>query len=798
MFEFKRTTHLQTRRDVVRVRVAGVLALLLFAGLAGRLWYLQVVRYEGLAARADQNRIAIVPIPPRRGEIVDRNGVVLARNYRDYTLSVIPAHVDNMQQMLDALGRLVHLSPTDIRRFAQSVNQNGRYSPVILRNNLNETEASWFAAHAWKFRGVELRARWVREYPQGESAAHVLGFVGRISESDMAALEEDGRAGNYRGTNVIGKKGIEKTWETALHGRTGIEEVEVTATGRPVRTLSRIDPEPGANLVLSIDIGLQKHAEQYFEGKRGALVAIEPKTGDVLAFVSAPSFDPNLFIDGIDVENWKKLNESPDHPLINRPLYGTYPIGSTYKPFVGLAALELGKRTAAQRVADPGYFEFGGQRFRNAGGAVYGPTDLHRAIVVSSDTYFFSLGPEIGVNALHDFSKQFGFGQITGIDLDGERKGVLPSTEWKRKAYKNPAQQRWYAGETVSVTVGQGYNSFTLLQLAQATAVLANNGAYMKPHLVSLVENSQTGEHTRTVTEPSYTIPLKQKNLDVVKHAMVDVMRSGTARRAFVGAPYQAAGKTGTAQVYSLRGAKYNAGAIDERLRDHALFMAYAPFENPQIAVALIVENGGWGATVAAPIARNVFDYWLSPERSHDRLDARLQTGAGSALASAPDGPPHDVADGVVAPPGAVASSPPVATPSPSLSSSSDASGASDGGRVSHSAGPADLAAPPSRAPHRPGYAASSRVRPVPASEGPSQGAQSDRVGQSLQAGAVAASSDLDLGASLNQLDEGAQGESPDAVVRPEDLPAPTEDDPIEPSLAPVPTMRIREFEVIR
>src|SRR5690606_12062153 len=281
-----------------------------------------------------------------------------------------------------------------------------------------------------------------------------------------------------------------------------------------------------------------------------ALVAIQPKTGEILAFVSAPSFDPNLFIDGIDVENWRALNESPDHPLINRPLYGTYPIGSTYKPFVALAALELGKRSATQRISDPGYFELGGQRFRNAGGAAYGPTDMHRAIVVSSDTYFFSLGPEIGVNALHDFSKQFGFGQITGIDLQGERRGVLPSTEWKRQAYKKPSQQRWYAGETVSVAVGQGYNAFTLLQLAQATSVLANDGVYMKPHLVSLGQSPQTGDVVRTVTEPSYTIPLKPQNLDVIRKAMVDVMRTGTARRSFTGASYQAAGKTGTAQVY--------------------------------------------------------------------------------------------------------------------------------------------------------------------------------------------------------------------------------------------------------
>jgi penicillin-binding protein 2 len=367
--------------------------------------------------------------------------------------------------------------------------------------------------------------------------------------------------------------------------------------------------------VLSLDIGLQKVAEEQFAGRRGALVAIEPKTGDVLAFVSAPSFDPNLFIDGIDVENWRALNESPDHPLINRPLYGTYPIGSTYKPFVALAALEMGKRSATEKIPDPGYFELAGQRFRNAGGVAYGATDMHRAIVVSSDTYFFSLGPEIGVDPLHDFSKQFGFGQITGIDLDGERRGVLPSTDWKRRAYRKPEQQRWYTGETVSVAVGQGYNAFTLLQLAQATSVLANKGTYMKPHLVNLIQDTQTGQMVPTVTGAQHTIALKPQNLKAVEDAMVDVLRKGTARRAFEGASYQAAGKTGTAQVFSLRGAKYNANTVSERLRDHSLFMAYAPVEDPQIALALIVENGGWGSTAAAPIARIVFDYWLSPER---------------------------------------------------------------------------------------------------------------------------------------------------------------------------------------
>ncbi|HJD44155.1 MAG TPA: penicillin-binding protein 2 [Candidatus Paenalcaligenes intestinipullorum] len=612
MFEFKKTSLLHRRRIVIRAIVAAFLVLGLLTILGARLWYLQVVRYEGLAARADRNRIAVVPVPPRRGEVVDRNGVVLARNYRDYTINVVPAQLNqDVESVLHDLSSVIALSERERQLFLRALNQSSRYASVVLRNNITDDEAAWFAAHSFKFPGVSLQARWVREYPQGEAAAHVIGYVGRISEDDERKLEATDQLGNYRGTSVIGKKGIEKTWESALHGKTGVEEVEVTATGRPVRVLNRIDPIPGANLRLSLDIELQKKAEALFEGRRGALVAIEPKTGEVLAFVSAPSFDPNLFIDGIDVASWRELNESPDHPLINRPLTGTYPIGSTYKPFVALAALELGKRDPNKRFPDPGFYEFGGQRFRNAGNVAYGMTDMRKALRVSSDTYFYSLGPEIGVDALHDFSAQFGFGQITGIDLDGEHRGILPSRDWKSKAFKDPAQQRWYAGETISVVVGQGYNSFTLLQLAQATAVLANNGVYMKPHLVSHLMEALGGKTTPTVTEPSHILPLKQEHIDIVKEALVEVTTVGTARRAFANTPYLVAGKTGTAQVFSLRGAKYRADAIDERLRDHALFMSYAPADDPQIAIALIVENGGWGGSVAAPIARELYDYWL-------------------------------------------------------------------------------------------------------------------------------------------------------------------------------------------
>lgn len=611
MFDFKQTDQQQRKRFLLRAWIAAVFAVVCFALLGWRFWVLQVERHESLAARAENNRIAVLPIPPRRGDIFDRNGEVLARNYLSYTLEVVPGRAGNVDEMLSRLTPVVYVSSADQRRFKRRVNESGRYVSIVLRNNLNETEAAWFSAHSLRFPGVELRARWVREYPQGKAAGHVVGYVGRISEADVGTLEDKGEIGNYRGTDIIGKKGIEKTYEAVLHGKTGFEEVEVTARGKPVRRLRKLDPIPGSNLVLSLDMNLQRIAEAAFKDQRGALVAIEPSTGDVLAFVSQPSYDPNLFIDGIDVESWRRLNESPDHPLINRPVYGTYPIGSTYKPFVALAALELNKRRASDRINDPGFFEFGGQRFRNAGSAYFGSIDMHQALVVSSDTYFYSLAPEIGVNALHDFMKPFGFGQITGIDIDGERKGVLPSTEWKRTAYKKREQQRWYAGETVSVAVGQGYNSFTLMQLAQATAVLANDGTYMRPHLVRTIKNPTSGEERLTVAEASHRIPLKTEHIQAVKRALADVTVSGTARQAFAGAPYQTAGKTGTAQVYSLKGGKYLSSAIDERLRDHALFMAFAPLKDPKIAIAVLVENAGWGGSVAAPIARKVFDAWL-------------------------------------------------------------------------------------------------------------------------------------------------------------------------------------------
>ncbi|MBU4613149.1 penicillin-binding protein 2, partial [Achromobacter sp. GG226] len=628
----------QTRQFRLRLLVAGVVALVCFGVLGTRFWWLQVVQHGDYVTRADNNRISVQPIPPRRGEIFDRNGVPLARNVSTWTLEIVPAEVSRLEEVIDAVAEVIPVTPGDRRRFHRLRQDSSRFESIPLRVNLSEAEAALFAAQRFRFPGVNLESRWMREYPQGETAAHVIGYINRISQGDAQRLEEEGRTANYRGTQHIGKQGVEKSYEEVLHGQAGAVALEVTARGRPVRELRRSEPVAGRDLRLSLDIHLQRIAEATLGTQRGAIVAIEPATGDVLAFVSQPSFDPNLFVNGIDIDNWRALSDSPDRPLINRPLSGTYPIGSTYKPFMALAGLEYKVRGPNDVIHDPGFFELAGHRFRNAGSVAYGATNMHKSLVVSSDTYYYSLASELGVNRIHDFMKPFGFGQITGIDLDGEKAGVLPSTDWKARNYRKPEDQRWYNGETVSVGIGQGYNAFTILQLAQATAVLANNGVYMKPHVVKSILASKHESEVLTVPKESYTIALERRHIDLVKAALADVNRTGTARRAFEGAPYVAAGKTGTAQVFSLRGEKYRASAVAERLRDHALYMAFAPADKPQIALAVLVENGGWGSSTAAPIARRVFDYWLV-----ERAAVSQRLAAAEAAAGVP-------ADGVFAP----------------------------------------------------------------------------------------------------------------------------------------------------
>jgi penicillin-binding protein 2 len=604
----------------VRLGVAGALVLVAFAVLFARFFWLQVIQHKYYDTKAEDNRISIVPIQPNRGLILDRNGVVLARNYSAYTLELTLSKIPDLQGTINALGKLVDISPRDRRRFQKLREESKGADNLPLKTRLTDEEVAVLAANRYRFPGVDIKGRLFRQYPLGELASHVVGYISRIDDRDVEKIEDSDQAANYRGTDHIGKTGLEQSYENALHGTTGFEQVETDAGGRivqrgtNVRPLApRTPPVPGNNLTLTLDIRLQEAAERAFGENRGALVAIEPATGGILAFVSKPGYDPNLFVDGIDPLNWDSLNNSPDHPLNNRALTGLYPPGSTFKPYMALAALELGKRTPTQQIYDPGYFIFGNNRFRDDKADGHGYVDMYKSIVVSCDTYYYKLADDLGIENMARFIGQFGFGAKTGIDVEGEFIGVLPSPEWKVKRFKStPAQQKWFPGETISIGIGQGYNSYTPLQLAQAVSTLANDGVMYRPHFVDYIENPITGERKYVEPQPIKTIPLKEKNLELIKHAMVGVNKEGTGARAFLGAKYVSAGKTGTAQVVALKkDEKYSEANTAERLRDHALFIAFAPAEDPKIALAVLVENAGFGARAAAPVARKVLDYYL-------------------------------------------------------------------------------------------------------------------------------------------------------------------------------------------
>ena len=635
------------RRFRERVLAATVLVVLAFTLLLLRLAYLQWWRYDELYEQAESNRTAIVPIVPNRGIILDRHGVVLASNYSAYTLEITPSKlVEPIEQVIDQLAEVVEVQARDRRRFKKLREESRSFESVPLRTRLTDQEVARFAAQRFRFPGVEIRARLFRNYPLGDLASHVIGYIGRINQAEKDRLEESDEEGNYRGTDYIGKLGIEQSYELQLHGTTGVHEMETSAGGRAVRRLNSMAAVPGHTVVLSIDVRLQKLVEDLYGHRRGALVALDPATGEVLAFVSKPTFDPNLFVEGIDQENWQALNESPDKPLLNRALRGTYPPGSTYKPFMALAALSTGKRTAQQAFADPGFFMFGNHRFRDDKEGGHGMVDMYRSIVESCDTYYYLLARDMGVDLIHDQLRPFGFGQLTGIDLLGEARGILPSTEWKRTAYRKPEQQRWYAGETISLGIGQGYNNFTMLQLAQATATLVNQGRQMKPHLVREVVDVVSKVRTPMATNPVGQLSLKPEHVQEIQRALVGVNIEGTSASSFAGAPYTSAGKTGTAQVFTVRqNEKYNAARIDERMRDHALFMAYAPAEAPKVVLAMVVENAGFGAQNAAPIARRVFDYVITGQYPSEEDIAAVQRG----LATRPIGAPR-AAQSVVLP----------------------------------------------------------------------------------------------------------------------------------------------------
>ncbi|HNC52780.1 MAG TPA: penicillin-binding protein 2 [Accumulibacter sp.] len=594
-----------------RVALSGALVFAAFVLLLGRFFHLQVVQHAYYTTRAEDNRISLVPIVPNRGVIVDRNGIVLARNYSAFTLEITPSKVDDLEATIEGLSKVIEILPKDRKRFRRLLEESKNFESLPIRTRLSEEEVARFAANRYLFPGVEVKARLFRQYPLGPVAAHAIGYINRINKRDLEMIEEDDQAANYKGTDHIGKTGLEQRYEYQLHGETGYEQVEIDAGGRASRSLSRTAPVQGNNLTLTLDVKLQEMAEKAFGDRRGALVAIEPATGGILALVSAPSFDPNLFVDGIRSDDWELLNNSPDRPMLNRALNGAYPPGSTFKPFMALAALETGKRTAGQTIADPGVFNFGGHQFRDDKKGGHGTVDMYKSIVQSCDTYYYMLANDMGIDSIARFMAQVGLGQRTGIDIEGESEGVLPSPEWKQRRFKRPEQQKWFAGETISVGIGQGYNAYTPIQLAQAIATVANNGVMFRPHLVKYITDSRTGERTMIEPEPLRILPWKRQNVETVKKAMIGVNSAGTAARAFAGAPYVSAGKTGTAQVFSLKGADYKSSSVKKELRDHALYIAFAPADQPKIALAVLVENGGFGAQSAAPIARMVFDYYL-------------------------------------------------------------------------------------------------------------------------------------------------------------------------------------------
>ena len=602
---------LEIRLFRIRLAICAAIVVALFGLLFSRFFYLQVSQVEHYTTLAEANRINIQPLTPNRGLIFDRNGEILAQNYTAYTLEIIPDQVKNLESAIDELATVVEITSEDRRRFNKLKRESTRFKSLPIRSRLTDIEVARFAENQYRFPGMDIKAYPLRHYPKGELVSHVIGYIGRINDKDLEQFDADKQLKNYRGSTHTGRIGIEKSYENALHGQTGFEQVEMDAVGRPVRTLSRVAPIAGNDLTLSLDIGLQQAAVQALGDYRGALVALDPSNGEILAFVSKPGFDPNLFVDGIDHASWRLLNESVDRPLNNRALRGVYPPGSTFKPFMALAGLELGKRSIGYAFNDPGFFSLPGSthRFRDWKIGGHGWVDLHKSLVISCDTYYYMLAHDLGITNIYNFIGQFGFGREIGIDIPGEVRGLLPSPEWKKKRFK----QNWLPGDTISVGIGQGFNLSTPFQLTFAMMLLANDGKAYRPHFVK----QQIDHYKHLVEDDSveemYRLNLKQEYLDYVKQALTDVTRSGgTASRAGANAPYTFSGKTGTSQVINIKqGERYNANRINERHRDHAVFTAFAPAKDPKIVLTVLVENGGSGGSTAAPIARKVLDYFF-------------------------------------------------------------------------------------------------------------------------------------------------------------------------------------------
>ena len=612
-----------------RLMVGAAFVLILAAILLTRLFYMQVVQHERYHLLAENNRIALVPVSPNRGFIVDRNEQILADNYSAFTVEINVDKVRDSKKTIADIGQLIEITPAHIRRFRKLLADSNEFDTVPLKNKLSDEEVAILAANHYRLPGVEVKSRLFRNYRAGPGMAHVVGYIGRINDADMKRLDTDKRVANYAGSTHIGKVGLEQSYEKLLHGRTGFEQMETDSGGRALRVLSRIAPVSGSDLKLYLDVQLQQVAEQAFGDFKGSLVALDPKTGGVLALVSRPGFDPNLFVDGIDSDTWKALNESPEFPMVNRSLRGIYPPGSTIKPFMALAGLELGLRTPTDSILDPGFYSLPGSshRYRDWKKTGHGVVDIHKAVVQSCDTYFYRLAVDMGIESMHDYLGRFGFGKPSGIDLTGESSGLLPSKTWKARRFKQP----WYMGETVIAGIGQGYHLTTPLQLATATAMLANGGARVEPRLVQAIRDPQTRRWIPQPVTIRDKLVLNPKHAEIVRQAMIGVLKpGGTAVAAAAGAPYTIAGKTGTAQVVGIKqNARYDEKRVLMKNRDHALFVAFAPADAPTIAIAVLVENGGHGGSTAAPIARTVFDYYLLGKRPTTTIQEKALESAG-------------------------------------------------------------------------------------------------------------------------------------------------------------------------
>lgn len=629
--EFKDTAA-ERRLFQRRTLVALIVIMVMIGLLVSRLYYLQILNHDNFTTLSDKNRVQVQPIAPPRGLIYDRNGILLAENRPVFSVTVVPERVPDMDGTLAQLQQILDISEDDMARFRRRLEEYRRpFSSVPLSYDLDEREIAKMAVHRYQLPGVEVDAELVRYYPYSNITAHALGYVGRINRDELRRIDP----ADYAGTNYIGKSGVERFYEEALHGKVGYQHVETNARGRTLRVLEHENPVPGDDLRLQLDIRLQKRAFELLEGRRGAIVAIEPETGGIIALASVPGFDANLFVTGIGVDAYRELSESVDKPLFNRALRGQYPPGSTIKPMLAFAGLDSGATDRERTVWDPGYFQLtsGGRRYRDWKRVGHGWVDLKAAVAQSCDTYFYDLGVRMGVDVMHEYLDKFGFGKDATLDVSGAQDGLLPSEPWKRAVHNQP----WYPGDSVNMSIGQGYVLSTPLQLATATAVVANHGKWKQPRMLRDVVGADETEEVLPPETISDIVAKDPKYWDSIVEYMEEVVhgRHGTARGIGRDAPYRFAGKSGTAQVFSLaEDEEYDADEVRERLRDHALFVGFAPAKDPKIAVAVIVENGGGGSSTAGPVARAMFDAWLlefnageKTEQSDDNVAGKTEQG---------------------------------------------------------------------------------------------------------------------------------------------------------------------------